>query len=256
MRTDTATLETAAEAAERNAIQQLTAVVDHLSVEPAELGEAADAAEQAHHAIVEYLLRWRRLDTASPARSAIDSVRHAACTASDSLAAAGCLPAAEVVLAEDVVELATEGGRFSVAAVLRESTAGQSPSLRELARRSRLSASYLSELTNLKSGLPGEAATDSIAAVIGDEFREAVEAARAGIAAAQSARHTARDRRTKTAAVPVSAPPGMRVAALATRLAADDELLATAELLARLPRVTRSSVRRLLADLLDQLPLD
>lgn len=256
MRTDSTTRETAAEAAERKAIQQLTAVADHLGVEPAELGEAADAAEQAHYAIVEYLLRWRRLDPASPARGAIDSVRHAAGAAIGSLAATGSMSAAEVVLAEDLVELATEAGRWAIASILRETTADQSPSLRELARRSGSSASYLSELANLKSGLPSEALTASMAAVIGDGFRDRVQEARAGAAAAQSAWQTARDRRTGTAVMPASAPPGMRVAALTMRLSADDELLATAELLARLPRATRSTVRRLLADLVDQLPLD
>jgi hypothetical protein len=256
MRTDTTTLEASAQASERETIGLLVGVVDHLSVAPPELGEAAEAAEEAHRAVVEYLLRWRRLDPASSVRAAIDAVRRAADAAVEALAAAASMSAAETVLAEDLLELATETGRWSIASALRDATADQSPSLREVGRRSSSAASYLSELANLKSGFPSEARTDAIAAVVGDEFRDLVQNARAQVAAARSAWQTARDRGAGTAVMPASAQPGMRLTALTTRLSADDELLTTVELLARLPRATRSSVRRLLADLIEQLPLD
>jgi hypothetical protein len=244
--------EQSALAASRTARLQLIDIGDVLAIDPSAVADAAAAAEEAHRSIVEFLARWRRLAPASAARAAIQEVHAETHTAMDLLARSAGLAGVEALLADDLIELSAEAGRAVVADVINTYLSSRDKSLRALARDAGCSPGYISELRSGTSGLPSQAVTDALAASIGEVFAETVAHARSMRSDAAIRQQAARTKLARVRGIDGQAPRPIRVEVIAQRLSADDELLATVEALISLPRVTRTTIRRLAVDLGEQ----
>ena len=232
--------------------ERLDDVRGGLAALPPDAGIVTTAADEIHVLITEFIRRWRRAGVRSPARDEIIDLAQDLLDLVSGLSGLTEFSGVGRLLGDDLPDLGREAARWAVARAIREETVAAGLSLREIARRTSISVSYLSELTAARSGLPGPEATARLATVFGARFEEAVQEGRRLIERADSLQRTTRARDHHVHGGPVA--PEMRVAAVSRRLANDEAFLELVEACAALPGATQASVRRLVTDLVDQLP--